>query len=150
MPGWATLLIGPGESSPLWGERKDSMALYTKQEEVMPSRQTASRARPRRRWTRYSARTFFLFVSPWVIGFLVLTLFPLVYALGVSFTDFDGMSAHWHWIGLANYAELLTTPDTWYSLSRTLLYTVIAVPLSVAGGLGLAILLNQRLRAVGF
>ncbi len=68
----------------------------------------------------------------------------------MSFTNFDGISARWRWIGLANYSQLLGDPDVWYSLGRTLLYTLITVPLSVAGGLGLAILLNQRLRAVGF
>jgi multiple sugar transport system permease protein len=105
--------------------------------------------RGRRRWSRYSGWTFYLFVSPWVIGFLLLTAIPLAYALLVSFTNFDGISPHWHWIGLANYAELLQTPDTWYSLSRTLLFTVITVPLSIAGGLGLAVLLNERVKAVG-
>lgn len=108
----------------------------------------APRAR-RRRWSRYSSRSFYLFISPWLIGFIALTVFPLIYALLISFTNFDGISQHWHWIGLANYTELLHDPDTWYSLGRTLLYMFIAVPLSIAGGLGLAILLNQRLRAVG-
>lgn len=103
----------------------------------------------RKRWSRYSNGTFYLFIAPWVLGFLALTVIPLVYALVVSFTNFDGISTHWHFIGLANYAELLSTSDTWFSLSRTLLYAIITVPLSVAGGLGLAILLNQRLKAVG-
>jgi multiple sugar transport system permease protein len=125
------------------------MALYTRQE-VAPRQQTQTLARRRRRWTRYSARTFYLFVSPWIIGFLALTLLPLIYALLISFTDFDGMSSHWHWIGLSNYIELFRTSDTWYSLGRTLLFTAISVPLSVAGGLGLALMLNQRLKAVGF
>src|SRR5262249_47420360 len=111
----------------------------------------SKRERVRRHgWRRYSPRTFFLFVSPWIIGFLGLTLLPLLFALGVSFTDFDGVSSHWHWVGLDNYIQLLQDSDTWFSLSRTLLYTVLAVPLNVAGGLGLALLLNQRLKAVGF
>src|SRR5205085_5989410 len=55
-----------------------------------------------------------------------------------------------HWVGLDNYGELARDPDTWFSLSRTLLYTALAVPLAVAGGLGLALLLNQRLKTVGF
>ncbi|GHO88576.1 carbohydrate ABC transporter permease [Dictyobacter formicarum] len=104
----------------------------------------------RRRWSRYSSQTFYLFISPWIIGALALTLIPLLYALVVSFTNFDGISTHWHFIGLANYQELIQNSTTWYSLSRTLLYCVITVPVSVAGGLGLAILLNQRLIAVGF
>jgi len=54
-----------------------------------------------------------------------------------------------HWLGLANYGELLSDPDTWYSLGRTLLLTAITVPLSIAGGLALALLLNRRMRAIG-
>jgi multiple sugar transport system permease protein len=110
---------------------------------------TAPIARRGRRWSRYSSFTFYLFVSPWLLGFLGLTLFPLLYALAVSFTDFDGISTHWHWVGWANYSELLTTSDTWYSLSRTLIFTVVSVTLSIAGSLGLALLLNQRLKARG-
>ena len=41
-------------------------------------------------WSRYSNRTFYLFVSPWLLGFLALTVIPLIYALCVSFTNFNG------------------------------------------------------------
>jgi multiple sugar transport system permease protein len=84
-----------------------------------------------------------------VLGFLLLTLIPLIYALLVSFTDFDGISSHWHWIGLQNYIELMQDSQMWDSLGRTVLFAVITVPLSVGGGLALAMLLNQRIRAVG-
>ncbi len=103
-----------------------------------------------RRWSRYSSRTFYLFVSPWIIGFFLLTLIPLLYALGLSFTDWDGLSPHWHIIGLTNYINIFQDSEAWGSLFRTLLYAVIAVPLSIAGGLGLAVMLNQRLKAAGF
>ncbi len=120
-------------------------------QQAAPAVRAVPSARARRRsWSRYSNRTFYLFISPWlVIGFLALTLVPLAYALGISFTSFDGMSGRWHWLGLQNYAELLGDPDTWWSLERTLLYTVIAVPLGIAGGLGLALLLNRPLRGIG-
>ncbi len=104
----------------------------------------------RRQWSRYSTRTFYLFIAPWfLLGFIGLTTIPLTYAFLLSFTNFDGISGHWHWIGLDNYSELISDPDTWYSLGRTLLFLVITVPLSTASGLGLALLLNQRIRAVG-
>lgn len=125
------------------------MAMLSTDSNVAQTPARSGSQRSRRHWSRYSGWTFYLFVSPWVIGFLLLTAIPLAYALLVSFTNFDGISPHWHWIGLANYAELLQTPDTWYSLSRTLLFTVITVPLSIAGGLGLAVLLNERVKAVG-
>jgi multiple sugar transport system permease protein len=125
------------------------MVTSTRQEKARDKDLTALGQRKHRGWSRYSNRTFYLFVAPWVIGFLLLTLFPLVYALLVSFTNFDGISTHWHWIGLQNYVELVHDPDVWSSLWRTVLFAVITVPLSVGGGLGLALLLNQRVRALG-
>ena len=100
-------------------------------------------------WTRYSNRTFYLFVAPWVLGFLLLTAVPLGYAFGVSLTNFDGSSPRWRWVGFRNYAELFGDSEAWHALLRTVAYAGIAVPLSVAGALGLAVLLNRRLRAVG-
>src|SRR5690348_5624171 len=113
------------------------MALSTERQIV--TRATSAR-QVGRRWSRYSRRTFYLFLAPWLLGFIILTIFPMIYAFLVSFTNFDGASPHWHWIGLANYSELLQDSDTWYSLSRTILYTVIVVPLSVVLGLLLALL----------
>ncbi|MEH1130625.1 carbohydrate ABC transporter permease [Micromonospora sp. CPCC 206061] len=105
--------------------------------------------RGRRRWSRYSSRTFYLFVSPWVLGFVLLTAVPLGYALLVSFTNFNGRSSRWRWVGVRNYTELVRDVDAIASLVRTLAFTAISVPLMVAGGLGLAVLLNRRLKAVG-
>ncbi|MGP3920429.1 carbohydrate ABC transporter permease [Nonomuraea sp. 10N515B] len=107
----------------------------------------ARRGRPR--WKRHSSGTFYLFVSPWVLGFALLTALPLGYALAISLTNFNGRSERWRWVGLRNYAELMGDAEAIASLVRTLAYTAIAVPLMVAGGLGLAVLLNQRLKAVG-
>lgn len=103
----------------------------------------------RRSWSRYPRRTFYLFVGPWVAGFLLLTAAPLVYAFGVSLTNFDGSSPRWRWVGFRNYVELLGDEYAWAALLRTIGYTAIVVPLSVAGSLGLAVLLNRRLKAVG-
>lgn len=105
--------------------------------------------RERRRWSRYSTRTFYLFVSPWIVGFALLTALPLGYALAISLTNFNGVSSRWRRIGLRNYTELVRDTDALASLLRTVAYAAIAVPLTVAGGLALAVLLNRRLRAVG-
>jgi multiple sugar transport system permease protein len=102
-----------------------------------------------KRWSRYKGRTFYLFTSPWIIGFLLLTAVPLGYAFAISLTNFDGASDRWRWVGARNYVELLHDTAAWSSLLRTLAYTAIAVPLSVAGGLALAVVLNRRLKAVG-
>lgn len=103
-----------------------------------------------RGWRRYKARTFYLFASPWILGFVLLTAAPVLYALGVSFTNYDGASPLWRFIGVRNYVDLFTsTPAAWESLLRTLAYAVIVVPLSVSGGLALALLVNRRIRARG-
>jgi len=103
-----------------------------------------------RGWRRYRSSTFYLFASPWIIGFVALTLMPIVYALGVSFTNYDGKSSFWRWVGFRNYVELITSdPSAMQSIVRTVLFTIIVVPLSVALGLVLAIMVNHRLRARG-
>jgi len=102
-----------------------------------------------RKWTRYPKRTFYAFTGPWAIGFVLLTALPLVYGFLVSLTNFDGSSTRWKWVGPRNYIELLGDSDAWAALVRTLAFTVIVVPLSVAGSLGLAVIINRRLRAVG-
>ena len=103
-----------------------------------------------RGWKRYRARTFYLFVSPWIAGFLLLTLAPVGYAFGLSLTNYDGASPEWRFVGLANYRRLITSnPDAWSSLLRTFVYAGVAVPLTVAGGLFLALLINRRIRARG-
>ncbi len=109
----------------------------------------SARVAPRGRWRRYNPWMFYAFTAPWWLGFLLLTVIPLIYALVVSFTNFDGISAYWHFVGLRNYQEALSDPMTWYSLSRSLLLVCIVVPLSVGGGLGLALLLNQPMRVRG-
>ena len=116
---------------------------------VTGARWTPRAGRARRGWSRRSTPTLYLFLGPWLLGFVGLTVIPLVYALLVSFTNFDGISLRWHWIGLGNYPELISDPDVWYSMGRTLLFMVITVPLGIVGGLALALLLNRRVRGVG-
>jgi multiple sugar transport system permease protein len=101
-----------------------------------------------RRWTRYSSRTFYLFVSPWVIGFIAFTIIPMIYAFAVSLTNFNGISGRWRLIGWSNYQELLSDPDVRTSLIQTLVYMIIIVPLTTALGMGLALLLNWRVRGI--
>ena len=102
-----------------------------------------------KKWTRYPKRTFYAFIGPWAIGFVLLTAAPMVYGFLVSLTNFDGSSSRWRWVGLSNYAELFGDGEAWAALLRTLGLTALLVPLSVAGSLGLATIINRRLRAVG-
>ncbi|WP_149826131.1 carbohydrate ABC transporter permease [Streptomyces tailanensis] len=117
--------------------------------EATASGRAPADGRPRTSMTTRRHRAFYMFTSPWIIGFLLLTIVPMVYALWLSFTTYDGISPHWRFIGLDNYSELLADPVTWDSLGRTGLFAVTSVPLSIIAGLGLAVLVNRPLKARG-
>ncbi|MDN0200562.1 sugar ABC transporter permease [Streptomyces sp. S.PNR 29] len=105
--------------------------------------------RPRISMTARRHRAFYMFTSPWIIGFLLLTIAPMAYALWLSFTTFDGISPHWRYVGLGNYRELVNDPVTWDALGRAGLFALTSVPLSIAAGLALAVLVNRPLKARG-
>jgi multiple sugar transport system permease protein len=89
-----------------------------------------------------------LFVSPVVLGLLCWTLIPFVAAFYFSFTNYDLLSAP-VFRGLRNYGRLLGDPLFWQSVKVTLLFTSMFLPLSMGIGLGMALLLNQRVRGIG-
>jgi multiple sugar transport system permease protein len=89
---------------------------------------------------------FYLFVSPWLVGFLVFLLGPMVASLYLSLTDWDTFTEP-TWVGLQNYITLLRDdPVFWKALWNTLYYSAISVPLGLALGLWLANLLNKQVR----
>jgi multiple sugar transport system permease protein len=102
------------------------------------------RRRLRRRLRRGLA--FYGFISPWLIGTAALTLFPVGYAVYLSFTDWNGMTPFKPWVGLANYQEVLTSGDTLSTLSKTMVLAAVVVPATIVGSLLLALLLNRRMR----
>lgn len=91
----------------------------------------------------------YLFASPWLIGFLVFVLSPIISSFYLSFTRYDILRSP-RWIGLDNYINIFTYDELfWKALYNTLYYTVFSVPLAVFGSLMLAILLNHKLKGVG-
>ncbi len=111
--------------------------------------QSRSIRRSRGAISRREIREFYLFVSPWIIGFLVFMLGPIVASLYLGFTDYDAFSAP-EWIGAANFAKLFQDPLYWKSLRVSALYSVMSVPLHLVIGLLIALLLNQPLRGMSF
>jgi multiple sugar transport system permease protein len=97
--------------------------------------------------TRRNTITFYLTISPWLVGFAAFTLLPILISLYASFTDWDLLSAP-VWRGLANYERMAADPKFWQALKVTGLYTLAYVPLDLAGGLALALLVRPRLRGV--
>lgn len=111
----------------------------------------------------------YLFLTPWLLGFFVLTLYPMVYSLWLGFTNYDFTQPDaTQWIGFSNYLKMFgpvfglsefTTPageamraDPYYikSLSVTFTYVFVSVPLKLVFALAVAMLMNQKLRGVAF
>ncbi len=85
----------------------------------------------------------YLGISPWLIGFLAFTAGPFLASLALSFTDWQ-ITVPPRWVGLDNYLRIFTKdPDFWQSLRVTFLYVGLSLPLNLAGGLGLSLLLNH-------
>ncbi|MFH5821557.1 carbohydrate ABC transporter permease [Georgenia sp. AZ-5] len=105
--------------------------------------------RPRTISERRDLRAALLFISPWIIGFLVFTAWPVLYSGYLSFTDYDVINDP-SFIGLENYQRLLEDDKIRLSLWNTFVYAAIQVPLQVVISLALALLLNQAGRAAGF
>lgn len=100
----------------------------------------------RRRWME--ATQGYLFITPWLIGFLVFTLGPMLASLYYSFTRYNIQTAP-RFMGLYNYDYAFTQdPLFWTSVQRTLLWSVMTVVPSLFGSLFAAILLNQKLRGM--
>jgi len=88
-------------------------------------------------------------ITPWLLGFLIFTAGALVFSLGISFFSTDLLSPA-KYVGLANYQQLFFEDDLfWQALKVTTLYTIGVVPLQVALGLLVALLLNQKIFGIG-
>lgn len=86
-------------------------------------------------------RDGFLFSLPWLIGFLLFSLYPIIMSAYYSFTDFSAIKDP-VWVGLKNYQDLLKDKLFWQSLQNTILYVVISVPVTILVSLLLAALLK--------
>lgn len=103
------------------------------------------------KWTRWRLmKTIegYLFISPWIVGFILFTAGPVVASLGLSFFSWSLIRPP-RFVGLENYITMFTNdPLFWQSLRVTLIYVAVAVPLQIVFALFLAILLNQKVRAI--
>jgi len=90
----------------------------------------------------------YLFASPWLLGLIVLGMFPIIASFYISFTNYDMISDP-KFIGFRNY-EILFTNDGlfWQSLGNTVYHVVIAIPLGIVVGVALALLLNNKIKGM--
>lgn len=87
------------------------------------------------------------FISPWILGFLIFTLYPIALSLYYSLCDYDLFTAPYY-IGLANYGDLVWDEQFSVSLYNTVYYTLLYLPLSTILSLSLAMLLNTQVRGL--
>lgn len=85
-----------------------------------------------------------LFILPWIFGLCTFTLFPVIMSFYFSFCDYSVLTKP-VFVGASNYGELFSDAIFWKSLWNTLFYAVLALPLSTATAIGLALLLNQKI-----
>ncbi|MET4583408.1 multiple sugar transport system permease protein [Conyzicola nivalis] len=90
-----------------------------------------------------------LFISPWILGFLIFTVWPVIYSGYLSFTDYDVINDP-NFVGLENYVTMFEDPRIALSLTNTLIYTILSVPAHIIVALALAMLLLRAARASGF
>lgn len=90
----------------------------------------------------------YAFILPWIVGFLIFTLGPMLASLYFSFTDYNIIDPP-VWVGLDNYQKaFFSDPLFWHSLKRTLYFASLALPLGLVFGFLMAVLLNQDIPGV--
>lgn len=113
------------------------------------SRSELDRSRSLVRAQRRRDLTGLLWVSPWIFGFVVFMLGPMLASLYYSFTEYPLLEAP-VWIGLENYRRMLTDEVFHLVLRKTAIYAVIFIPLATALSLLIASMLNEKVKAGGF
>lgn len=90
----------------------------------------------------------YLFISPWLVGFLAFTAWPFFRSIYLSFTRYNIVTEP-KWVGWANYKMLLTEDELfWKSAWVTVKYAAISVPLAIVAGVALALLLNINVKGI--
>ena len=88
-----------------------------------------------------------LFISPWLIGFLWLTVYPLFASLYYSFTEYQILTSP-QWIGLENYRAMFQDKLFWKSVYNTLYYVAVSVSIGTVVSILLALLLNLKVNGM--
>ena len=113
----------------------------------------ATLAKPRRRASprRRETLAFYGFLSPWLLGFILLTSIPLVLAFGMSLSNLTtvNLDTNLRFVGADNYVRAYHDHEMWYSIQRTGILMATVVPLWIVTQLGLALILNAGIKFLG-
>jgi multiple sugar transport system permease protein len=97
---------------------------------------------------RREERAAYLFLSPWLIGVTIFWVLPIIASFLISLTQWNIIAGAPKFIGLQNYQKMLDDRDFWVAIQVTLKYIILSVPLYIVAGLGLSLLLNQKVRGI--
>jgi multiple sugar transport system permease protein len=111
-----------------------------------PRAVSVSRWRMTRRERRNLA-TGLLFISPWLVGFCLFLVYPIIYTIRISFTEYTGFGTP-QWTGLANYRRMIHDDVFWTAVYNTIFYTALAVPIGAVVAMVLALAMNTKLPEV--
>lgn len=115
--------------------------------ELRSLRKGGTNASPSSAASRRENLTAYLFLAPWLLGLLAITIGPMLASLYLSFTDYNLLTSP-HWIGLENFREMLSDARLWRSFMVTVKYVVFSVPPLLVFALLIALVLNQGMRGL--
>ena len=99
---------------------------------------------------RREARNFYIYIAPWLAGFIVLTLYPMLYSLYLSFTDMN-LAGKGKIVGFENWVYAFTKDPLFFkAFGNTLKYVVMFVPSSIFLAFFIALLLSKKVKGLGF
>ena len=93
-----------------------------------------------------------LFIMPSVLLLLAINIFPLLWTIQLSFTNYraNRPNAPLRYVGLDNYRDILSDPDVWHAMQATAHFVLWSIVLEMLIGFGLALLINRRFRGHSF
>ncbi|MGX6970391.1 carbohydrate ABC transporter permease [Vagococcus bubulae] len=103
----------------------------------------------KKRLKRKNTITAWSFILPNFIGFFIFTLIPVIFSFILAFMKWDSFNKA-EYVGLANFQKMLQDETFWISLKNTFLYTIGVVPLTLICSIGLALLLNKKIKGISF
>jgi multiple sugar transport system permease protein len=96
------------------------------------------------------AITGYLFIAPWLLGFIIFTLFPIVFSLMLSFAEWNGIGGleSIKWVGLSNFEYMTRDPRFLKSVWNTVYFTAVSVPVGMIVSVLVALLMNQKFKSI--
>jgi multiple sugar transport system permease protein len=112
----------------------------------------AAKSGPRMKGSTREAITGYLFISPWLLGFILLLGGPILFSFFLAFNEWNGIGGLGaiKWAGLGNFKQMMSDERFPKCVYNTFIFTVGSVPLTMAGGVLVALLMNQKIKYIAF